>query len=387
MLANAIGPAQSQPRPTSSEPRIAIACSWLNQYGGAERVLETLHEMYPHAPIYTSMYEPRAMPAAYRDWDIRTSFLQRLPWSRSRHQLYLFLYPLAFEQFDFSDYDLVINNSSAFSYGIITRPETRHLCYCLTPARFLWNYHDYARRENLGRLARMALLPFLVNLRMWDVQAAHRVDQFIAISELVEARIRKYYGRSAPIIYPAIDTSLYHTTPVADVGDYYLIVSRLVPYKRIDLAIKAFNQLRLPLKIVGGGRDRACLERLAGPTVEFLGRVPDADLKALYARCRAFIFPGVEDFGLTPLEAQASGRPVIAFGAGGALETIAAGETGAFFREPTAEALAAAISALDWRRFDPQTIRRNAERFDVSVFKTQFRQSVADTLGRPGQAQ
>jgi len=358
--------------PERKPPRVAIACSWLNQYGGAERVLETLHEMYPEAPIYTSMYAPRAMPAAFRTWDIRTSFLQRLPLSRSHHQLYLFLYPLAFEQFDLSGYDLVINNSSAFSYGVITRPETCHVCYCLTPARFLWNYHDYARRERLNTLSRLALAPLLTNLRLWDAQAARRVDHFVAISRLVADRIAKYYGRQAPIIYPAIDVHAFQPADRAEIGDYYLVVSRLIPYKRIDLAVQAFNRLGLPLKVVGRGRDMAALQRMAKPNVQFLGRVSDADLKTLYARCRAFIFPGEEDFGLTPIEAQASGRPVIAYGAGGALETVVEGETGAFFREPTAEALAEAVAGFRPDALDPTGIRRHAEKFDVSVFRRQF---------------
>jgi glycosyltransferase involved in cell wall biosynthesis len=330
------------------------------------------------------MYEPRAMPAAYRKWDIRTSFLQHVPYSRSKHQLFLSLYPLAFEQFDLSDYDVVINNSSAFSYGVLTRPETCHVCYCLTPARFLWNYHDYARRESLGPLAKLALAPMLTSLRLWDIQAARRVDHFIAISRLVAARIGKYYGREAPIIYPAIDTSRFAPVERDEVGDYFLVVSRLVPYKRIDLAIRACNKLGVPLKIVGGGRDREALEKLAGPTVQFLGRVSDEEIKSLYARCRAFIFPGEEDFGLTPLEAQASGRPAIAYGAGGALETIVDGETGLFFRQPTVDALAetlAGFAADDW---DPRRIRQNAEKFDNSVFKDQLSSFVDRALAGHG---
>lgn len=374
MAENALGGASAR------SPRVAIVCSWLNQYGGAERVLEVLHEMYPAAPIYTSMYAPRAMPAAFRSWDIRTSFLQKLPLSRSHHQLYLSLYPLAFEQFDLTDYDLVIDNSSAFSYGVITRPGTCHVSYCLTPARFLWNYHDYARRERLGPLARLALAPVLSSLRMWDVQAARRVDHFVAISRLVAARIAKFYGRQAPIIYPSIDVEAYRSTSRDEVGDYFLIVSRLIPYKRIDLAIEAFNRLGLPLKVVGSGRDRAALERVAKPNVQFLGRVSDADLRSLYSRCRAFVFPGEEDFGLTPLEAQASGRPVIAYGAGGALETVVEGETGAFFREPNADSLAEVVGRFDHAAWDPARIRRQAERFDHSVFKRQLAGFVESVL-------
>lgn len=376
----------SGPVPGDVSPRVAIVCSWLNQYGGAERVLETLHEMYPEAPIYTSMYAPQAMPAAFRTWDIRTSFLQRLPLSRRNHQLYLPLFPLAFEQFDLGGYDLVINNSSAFSYGVITRPETCHVCYCLTPARFLWNYHDYARRENLGPVARLALAPVLAGLRVWDLQAARRVDHFVAISKLVASRIAKYYGREAPIIYPAVDTSAFHPTAREDVGDYYLVVSRLVPYKRVDLAVRAFNRLGLPLKIVGHGRDRPALERMARPNVQFLGRVSDAEVKALYARCRAFVFPGEEDFGLTPLEAQASGRPVIAYGAGGALETVLEGETGLFFRESSPESLAEVVASFRPDAWDPARIRRHAEGFGVAVFKRQFAAFVERVLGMRGGA-
>lgn len=372
-------------RGSAWHPRIAIVCSWLNQYGGAERVLETLHEMYPRAPIYTSMYSPKAMPRHFASWDIRTSFLQQMPFSRSHHQLFLPLYPIAFEQLDLSGYDLVIDVSSAFSYGVLTRPETPHISYCLTPARFLWNYHDYARRESLGPLARVALAPLLTWLRAWDVEASRRVDHFVAISRLVESRIRKYYGRESSIIYPAIDVRRFEPATAGEVEDYFLVVSRLIPYKRIDLAVDAFNQLGLPLKVVGGGRDRASLESMAAPNVQFLGRVSDADLMRLYAHCRAFIFPGEEDFGLTPLEAQAAGRPVIAYGAGGALETVKAGVTGEFFRAASAESLAETVAAFQADRYDPVEIRRQAEAFDVEVFKREFGAYVARVLdGRGG---
>jgi glycosyltransferase involved in cell wall biosynthesis len=372
-------------RGTASEPRIAIVCSWLNQYGGAERVLETLHDMYPRAPVYTSMYAPKALPRHFATWDIRTTFLQQVPFTRSHHQLFLPLYPIAFEQLDLSSYDLVVDVSSAFSYGVLTRPETPHVSYCLTPARFLWNYHDYARRESLGPLTRVALAPLLTWLRAWDVQAARRVDHFVAISRLVESRIRKYYGRESSLIYPAIDVGRFQPALAGEVEDYYLVVSRLIPYKRIDLAVKAFGKLGLPLKIVGGGRDRAALERIATPNVQFLGRVSDADLGLLYARCRAFIFPGEEDFGLTPLEAQAAGRPVIAFGAGGALETVTEGVTGEFFRAASAESLAESVAGFRAGRYDPTEIRRRAEAFDVSVFKREFGAFIARVLeGRRG---
>ena len=355
--------------------KIALVCSWLNQYGGAERVLEQLHDFYPDAPIYTSMYEPRAMPAFYRNWDIRTSFLQRVPFVRRYHQLFLSLYPLAFEQFDLSAYDVVLSNTSAFGHGVITRPETCHISYCLTPARFLWGFHGYARRENLGGLQRFVLAPLLASLRAWDVAAAQRVDHFIAISQTIAARIQKYYRRSSTIIHPAIDTSQFR--PSDEVDDYFLVVSRLIPYKRIDLAVEACSRLGLKLKVVGDGRDRVALERLAGPTVEFLGRRPDAEVKQLFARCRGFLFPGEEDFGLTPLEAQASGRPVLAFAAGGPLETVVDGQTGLFVHSQTVDAWTDALARFNAMRWDSAAIRRHAEQFDVRVFKERLTNFVA----------
>jgi glycosyltransferase involved in cell wall biosynthesis len=364
-----------------ARPRVAIVCSWLNQYGGAERVLDVLHEMWPEAPVYTSAYVPEAMPAAYRAWDIRTSFMQRLPGLRTQFQKYLPLFPLAFEQFDLAGYDLVIDNSSAFSYGVITRPETLHVSYCLTPARFLWNYHDYVRREGLGTGAQVALAPFLTGLRLWDRAAADRVDEFVAISTLIQARIRKFYRRDAAMIAPPIDCGRFVVG--RGEGDYYLIVSRLIPYKRIDIAIEACKRVGARLKIAGQGRDRERLESIAGgsPLVEFLGYVPDAEMPGLWAGCRAFIFPGEEDFGITPLEANAAGRPVVAYAAGGPLDTVVEGRTGRFFAEPTADSLAAVLASLDPAEFEPAALRAHAESYDVPVFKDRLLRFVADKLG------
>jgi len=352
--------------------RIAIVCSWLNQYGGAERVLDVVHEMYPEAPVYTSIYWPEAMPPAYRSWDIRPSFLNRLPLIKRHHQPFLPLYPLGFETMDLDGYDLVLSVTSAFAHGVITRPGTVHVSYCLTPARFLWYDAAYARREQLGPAMRTLLPFFLSGLRTWDAVAADRVDHFVAISRAVQARILKFYRRPARLIYPPVRTAEFAVS--GQVDDYYLVVSRLVPYKRIDLAVQAFNALGRTLLIVGDGRDRAALERLAGPNVHFLGRVSDSEIKRYMARCQALIFPGEEDFGITPLEAQAAGRPVIAYGAGGALETVVEGQTGTFFREPTPESLAAAVASFDPSQCDPAAIRHHAERFDVVRFK--------DELGR-----
>lgn len=350
--------------------RVALVHDYLNQYGGAERVLERLHELYPAAPVFTSIYAADRMPDSYRAMDIRTSFMQRLPAVMSRHQAYLPLYPLVFENFDLSDYDVVISNSSAWAKSAITDPHTLHVCYCLTPMRWAWRYHDYVNRERLGPFAR-ALLPPLINyLRVWDATTAPRVDAFVAISRAVAGRIRKFYGREATIIYPPVDTAAFQ--PAGRVEDYYLVASRLIPYKRIDLAVEAFNRLGLPLRIVGDGRDRDELASRAGPNVEFLGRVSDSDLGELYAGCKAFIFPGEEDFGIAPVEAQACGRPVVAFAAGGALDTVIADETGVFFREPTAEALADAVLRVERSGWDSDRIRTHALRFDVSEFKRSF---------------
>lgn len=350
--------------------RVAIVHDWLNQRGGAEVVLEALVEMYPQAPVYTSMYWPKAMPQEYRSWDIRTSFMDKLPFVKRYHQPFLPLYPLAFETFDFTGYDLVISNKSGFCHGVITSPDTLHICYCLTPTRYLWDYHGYVQREGLPRLARLALPPFLNYLRMWDWAAAHRVDHFIAISRTIQQRIAKYYRRDSVVIYPPVDTRKFAPSDTHD--DYFLIVSRLIPYKRIDLAVRAFNELGLPLVIIGDGRDRESLQALAKSNIHFLGYVSDREIGDYFARCRAFILPGQEDFCIAPVEAQAAGRPVIAYAAGGALDTVVEGVTGTFFYEQTPEALIKVIREFDENRYDPAAVRRHAERFDKRVFKKQL---------------
>lgn len=355
----------------SSRWRVAIVHSWLNQYGGAERVLEHLHRLFPRAPIYTSMFDPRVFPTEYQSWDIRTSFLQRVPMSRSHHQLMLFLYPMAFETFDFADYDLVLSLSSGFSHGVRVDPPGKHVSYCLSPPRFLWTFDNYVRLEGVGRLTRLGLRATVPFLKRWDYVASKRVGTFVAISQVIQERIRRCYGRPSALIYPAIEVDTFPTSD--DVDDYFLVVSRLIPYKRIDLAIEACNRLKLPLKIVGTGRSRAALERLAGPTVEFLGKVDDVTLRQMYARCRALIFPGEEDLGLTPIETQAAGRPVVALGQGGTTETIIEGETGVFFPEQSVDSLVAALQRFDHRDFDSRRIRAHVRsRFDFAVFREQF---------------
>ena len=357
-----------------TDMRTAIVHDWLNQIGGAEDVLETLLEMYPGAPIYTSLYWRDKMPQHWRQWDIRTSFINRLPLAQKRQQLYFPLYPMAFEQFDFSDYDLVLSNKSGFCHGVITGPETLHICYCLTPTRYVWRYHQYAEQENLNSLQRAIMPPFLVNLRQWDRLAADRVDHFIAISQTIRQRIAKIYRRDSTIIYPPVDTSRF--APQGSSDNYFLIVGRLVPYRRIDVLIEAFNKMNKPLVIAGSGRDRERLEAMAGPTIEFLGRVPDEDLPDLMARCRAFMWPGEEDFGISPIQAMAAGRPVIAYAAGGALETVIPGQTGALFDMQTAESIIEAVEQFDEQSFDPWAISAFAANFDTAQFKRKMLQFI-----------
>jgi glycosyltransferase involved in cell wall biosynthesis len=343
---------------------------YLNQYGGAERVLEHLHDMYPTAPIYTSIYAASQLPAHYRRMDIRTTFMQRLPGVHRHHQKYLLGYPFAFESLDLAAYDLVLSNSSAWCKGVLTPPETLHVCYCLTPMRWAWAYGDYVERERLGAGLRRVLPLVMHYLRIWDVASAQRVDRFLAISRAVAERIRKYYGREAEVIYPPVEVERF--TPRAAAEDFYLIVSRLVPYKRVDLAVQAFNTLGWPLKIVGDGRDRAALQARARANVEFLGRLPDAAVCDLMARCRAFLFPGHEDFGIAPVEAQAAGRPVVAYAAGGALDTVIDGTTGVLFREQSAPALAAAAQRCADLAWDAAAIRTHAEGFGATSFRAKL---------------
>jgi glycosyltransferase involved in cell wall biosynthesis len=350
--------------------RVAIVHDWLNQHGGAERVLEVLHELYPEAPVYTSIFDPAAMPAEYRNWKIVTSFMQLLPGVAQHHQWYLPLYPLAFDSFDLSDYDLVVSNSSGFCHGVLTRADACHLNYCLTPPRFLWNFDAYVEREAVGAVMRAALRPLITVLRVWDAAAAQRVDFFVGISRAVVARIRKIYRRDAWLLHPPVDTGRFR--PADRVEDYFLVVSRLVPYKRVDLAVGAANRLRVPLLVVGDGRDRPRLERMAGPTVKFLGRLPGDQVADLMARCRALVFPGEEDFGIVPVEAMASGRPVIAYAAGGALDTVIENQTGILFREQSVEALAEAMARFRADEFDPEALRAFARQFDTAEFKRRF---------------
>lgn len=350
---------------------VAIVHDWLNQMGGAEGVLETLVEMFPGAHIFTTIYWRRGMPARYQAWDIRPTWLDRAPFIYRHHQPYLPLYPLAVQSIDLHGYDLIISNKSGFCHGVRTTARQLHIDYCLTPTRFVWDYASYSAREGFGRVANWVLRPIIPWLQRWDRRAADGVDHFVAISHEIQSRIAHFYRRDSTVIYPPVDTERFRPS-LKPAGDYFLVVSRLIPYKRIDLAVQACSELGLPLIIVGEGRDRPALEAMAGSTVQFRGRVPGDELGELLARCRAFIFPGYEDFGIAPLEAQAAGRPVIAYAAGGALDTVIDGKTGLFFHEQTPGSLADAIRRLDHMDFDPAAIRRNAEHFSVTRFKQEL---------------
>ncbi len=365
--------------------KIALAHDWLNQMGGAENVLEQMVAMIPDAPVFTTIYAPDLMPDAYRLWNIRSTWLNRAPGIHRHHQPYLPFYPMAVVGMDFSGYDVILSNKSGFIHGLHHTPQQLHICYCLAPTRYVWNYGSYAAREGFGAWLGRLISPVIKHLQRWDFEAAQPpsqetgkgVDHFIAISRDIQARIKKYYGRDSVIIYPPVDTGRFQPSEQPP-GDYYFIVSRLIPYKRIDLAVQACSRLSQRLIIAGDGRDRAALEAMAGPTVEFKGRLPWDEVVSLMAHCRAFLFPGYEDFGITPLEAQAAGRPVIAFGRGGALDTVVENETGLFFREPSVEALMVAIEQFETMSFDPAAARANAERFSIARFKQELDDFVAE---------
>ena len=370
-----------------SRVRVALVHDWLNQMGGAENVLEEFVALFPGAPIYTSMYGPEKMPDSYRSWPIRTTFMQRLPRVTDNHQAYLPLYPAAFQTTDLSAFDLILSNKSGFCHGVRARRGNRkalHICYCLTPTRFLWLYEQYRQRERIGSLLDLGLKPLLAMLRRWDYAAAQRVDHFIAISSTVQERIRKIYGRESVVVHPPVNTLRFTPDPSAPVGDYYLIVSRLIPYKRIDLAVKAFQELpNERLIVVGSGRARQSLEALSGPNVTFLGWQPGDRQLELMRGCKAFLFPGLEDFGIAPVEAMSAGRPVIAFRGGGALDTVMPGKTGEYFDEQTPDSLLQAIQQFDFRAYDPVDCRAQAETFSQEEFRRRLLGSIEELVS-PG---
>jgi glycosyltransferase involved in cell wall biosynthesis len=348
--------------------------------GGAERVLAELHRMFPQAPIFTTVYHPERMPEAMKAWDIRTSFIQKLPRGAERYQWYFPLFPMAIEQLDLRDFDVVISCNHAVAKGVLTSAHAFHLSYCYSPLRYAWDmYHEYLEIERIPGWQRLILPGLMHYMRTWDAVASLRVDEFVAISQYVSRRIEKFYRRPSNVIYPPVDLGLKSDAPPAD---YYLVVSRLVAYKRLDLVIEAFNQLGWPLVVIGDGVERQRLEGMAKGNIKFLGRQPDEVVHQHLASCRGFVFPGIEDFGIAPVEAQSAGKPVIALAQGGAAETVVHGETGVLFARQTAGDLREALLTADGMRFDPDRIRRNAERFSTERFEREFTDLLEERLGR-----
>lgn len=346
--------------------KTAIVHEFFCNLGGSDHVAAGLHRLFPESPVYTLLISDRNRGHdLLKGMDVRSSFIQRLPFARRWHEPYLPLLPFAIESFDLAEYDLVLSSSHLCAKGVIPSPEALHLCYCHTPARYAWDlYPLYADR--LSPLLRVWWSAFMHWFRVWDVSTSLRVDHFIANSRFVARRIERYYRRTAAVIHPPVATEYF--TPEGGAEDYYLVVSRLTAYKRIELAVEAFNQLGSPLLIIGDGPERSSLERRAAPHVRFLGALPREAVRSYMRKCRALIFPGKEDFGITPVEVQATGRPVVAFGAGGALETVVEGVTGVFFSEQTPAAICEAVSSLPDLGLDPQLIREHALQFDEKVF-------------------
>ena len=354
--------------------RIALVHDYLIQDGGAERVLQTFHEVWPDAPVFVLLHDRRKMPA-FNDWDVRPSFLQNLPFALRKFKYLLPLMPAATESYQLGDFDAVLSSTSAFAKGVITQPGTTHVCYCHTPTRYLWSdTHTYVKEQLPSLPVRLAAQPMLSRIRVWDRLAADRVDRFVANSETVRQRIAKYYNRSSDVIFPPVETANYR--PSDRVENYYVAGGRLVPYKRFDVVVNAFNKLRLPVKIFGTGPDYAKLKAMAKPNIEFLGRVSEQEKADLYAQAIAYIHPQEEDFGITAVEAMAAGRPVIAYGKGGGAETVVPGRTGVWMDEQSWEELAGLIINFRPEQFDPRVIRAHAEQFDKEKFKARIREYV-----------
>jgi len=359
--------------------KVALVYDRVNKWGGAERVLLALHELFPRADLFTSVYDKRGGSWAQVFPQIYTSFLQKIPFATQNHEYFAPLMPIAFESFNFSGYDLVISVSSEAAKGIITTGSTVHVAYCLTPTRYLWSGHDeYFAPTLLRRIS----TPAVEYLRKWDQMASTRANHMIGISTEVKKRIKKYYKRDTDIIFPPVDVALFSllskkkdTSPRT-----YLLVSRLVQYKRVDLAIKAFNRLKLPLVIIGTGRQEKALRKIANKNIHFAGQLTDSQMRDYYSGVRALIFPQHEDFGIVAVEAQAAGIPVIAYGKGGVLDTIINGETGVFFESQTVESLIKAVKTLDKLQFNRINIVENAQRFSKERFMNEFKAYLKQTI-------
>ncbi len=350
--------------------KVALVHDYLVQYGGAERVFEVFTEMFPQAHVYTLVHDPENMYGAFANTNVHTSFLQRIPFAKKHHRFFPPLMPMAAEDLDLSQYDLVISSSSSYAKGVLTGPNTLHICYCHTPMRYAWDdCHRYFSEFQYNKIVK-ALLPLAMNyIRMWDRLSADRVDVYVANSHNVKRRIRKYYQLDSEVVHPAVNVDRFKVLPDPQ-GDYYLALGRLLPYKHYDILIEAFRENGKQLRIVGAGPEEQRLKELAGDAhnIQFLGRLPDDEAQAMFMNCKAFLFPSEDDFGIVPVEAMSAGRPVIAFGRGGALETVVEGVTGTFFTEQTKESVKEAVDRFETQTYDAQTIRVHAEKFAKDRF-------------------
>ncbi len=347
--------------------KIALVHDYLAQDGGAERVLKAFHELWPEAPIFVLFHDKNKI-IDFSNATIRESFLAKLPLINSRYQWYLPFMPMATERHNLESFDVVLSSTSSFAKGVLTTPDTLHISYCHTPPRYLWSdAHHYIADMGANALIKTMLPRFISRLRLWDKMSADRVDHFIANSKTVRSRIQKYYRRDAEVIHPPVDLQKFHLSSA--VGTYFVAGGRLVPYKNVDIVIQAFNRLRWPLKIFGTGPELHRLQETAKDNIEFLGRISESQKATLLSHARAFIHPQVEDFGITPLESMASGRPVIAFGQGGATETILPNETGVFFNAQTWESLLDTLLQFDHTAWDNRKIREHAASFSIEQFK------------------
>ena len=352
--------------------KVAIVHDWLVSYAGADRVVDCMHHVFPDAPIYTLVYDKDKMPAWFRDYDIRTTWIQKLPFATKLYKKLLPLMPGAFEALDLSEYDLVLSSSSSCSKGVITRPDAGHICYCHTPIRYVWDFY-YTYRANANPLVRAVMPGQMHKLRQWDKCAADRVDYFIANSRYIAQRIKKYYRRDSDVIYPCVHIN---QSPFVEKEDFYLVVGRFTWYKRIDLAVAACTKLGRRLVVIGSGDEESRLRAIAGPTVEFKGGgLSDEEVRDYYLRAKAFLFPGEEDFGITPVEAQSAGTPVLAYGRGGACETVEDGRTGLLFHAQTVDSLAECIEKFEAEGVacTKEEIRAHSLRFSEERFEAQLR--------------